>query len=128
MTAAEKALRKWLDVLALHAWEVMLIEVDAERLGGDKCIAQVERSFPEMGATVTVATKHPAAEIEASVRHECLHLVACELAAWAYCVTDRMGPEAARLAQDIFDGIEERMVRALERAFDRCDETGGAKP
>jgi len=121
MTTAEKALRKWVDLLNLQAWEIWLVEEPVEVLSGGDRMAEVNRSFPNMTATITVAIKHSASEIEAGVRHECLHLVVCELAAWAYCVSDRLGPEAAKLAQDIFDGIEERIVRGLERACGRLD-------
>ena len=125
--AAQKALDRWVDVLALGHWDIELEVVDARYVEATTdsidygAVGKVDRHFPSLTATVTVAGQQRAQEIADTIRHELLHLVACELTVLAYALANTQGEEARHASKCQIDTAEEHAVRTLERAFDRLE-------
>jgi len=123
--AAQKALDRWVNILALGHWEIDLVLVDAEYVDADAnsadfgVIGKVDRHFPSLSATVTVASKQPAQDIAETIRHELLHLVMTELGVVAYALANYRGDEGRHAAKEDIAIAEEHAVRTLERAYDR---------
>ena len=121
---AQKAFDKWVRVLRLAHWEIELILEDVAYVEADNvspdcgAVGKVDRYFSALSATITVAGQQAAEDIEATILHECLHIVVTELGSLAYGLANTQGEETRHAAKAHIDTAEEHVVRILERAFD----------
>ncbi len=116
--ALASTLTRWQARLRLQEWTVALELLDAEVVTTSGALGHVVYSSLAGTATVTLATRHTPAEVEAALVHELLHLVLegytalCE-----HLVATQLGAQAREIAQAAFASAEERIINRLERVL-----------
>ena len=120
---AESWLRLWQEQLAIQAWEISCVWVEAETIEhreGDpnrEYYGSMAADPVTWTGVLTLALDREPAEVELTILHECLHLLLSE---WAPTVDSAKSYVPAALYVHLTqqrEDAEERAVNLLERAI-----------
>lgn len=109
--------REWQTRLLLGRWEITWQVFPAPYVNEERHLGNCAPDADTLTATISIAAKRPAAEIETTIVHELLHLVLAPLASVGRLACGRLGSEAAEIIADVIDAEAERAVRCLERVI-----------
>lgn len=115
--AIGEAIGDWINTLRLSRWTVSFEAPKTTQLDTDGRVAIITPSFQTWVADLAIAGDRTKDEILHSIRHEMLHLL---LADWAHIhreTAERLGHDAAGIANRLAEDAEECIVIQLERAF-----------
>lgn len=119
---AKHLLAKWIECLRLQAWEMTLqCESTAEiedPISGRTVFGYCDWDYTNLYGEITVATQRTDAEVEATIRHELLHLILLPLEHRLRVAVQALSPEACHAANADADRIVEQTVRMIERALE----------
>ena len=110
---------EWQEILRLDEWEVLVKsnETNVVRDEGDDVAASARTEFNEARCYLHVARDYPDDELKSYIRHELLHLSLAEMRNLLEKAIEAMGPEAAKLFEELMLTAEERTVYRLDRAL-----------
>jgi len=113
----EALVRYWQEILQLQEWKIEVEVIPAEHISGDRLLADIDRDYSMLHATLTIASQRDPAELSSTVLHELLHLVLAGLVTQHRYIAGLLGTEAEQLANKEEQTEQERIVRKLERAI-----------
>ena len=109
--------KKWVDILALHHWEIEVEYVPPEAMDNHgKWGEVVERDYTYYVAHIKISQACPPNRLEDVVIHELLHIIVGEIIATTNLI---FGAYISRADALLLHYSEETVVTMLERAFSR---------
>ena len=86
--AIERLVRNWQVALRLSDWRIEVEVLPAQVVAEDKRWAEIDRRRHSLSATLRIAGRRSAEDIERSIIHELTHLVLTDEAALFECLTE----------------------------------------
>lgn len=124
----ERALRKWQRLLGLQHWCLNTDFVDGyefEDQYGEAVTGNCTSDQATLTARIAIAMQQRLSGLEDTARHELLHCLISEIVTTAMSCANELSGEAKTLMLAEIAKADERLVRMLERAFDRVAPQGG---